>query len=133
MLLHFNFFPSTLVLSHHTVIIVAVLNSPCTKDDSPSGFCSTTCGALLHACWSNYIPISAFFFSPLPPPFFCLAITPANLESRHHFFPAVLVLRVCRCFDRQVIAPEADAWTRDDIALRHELILKLGRISGIHP
>ena len=43
------------------------------------------------------------------------------------------MLRVCRCFDWQDIAPEADAWTQDDIALRHELILRLGRISGIHP
>lgn len=33
----------------------------------------------------------------------------------------------------RVIALEADAWTQDDIALHHELILKLGRISGIHP
>lgn len=33
----------------------------------------------------------------------------------------------------RVIALEADAWTQDDIALRHELMLKLGRISGIHP
>lgn len=32
-----------------------------------------------------------------------------------------------------VIAPEADAWTQDDIALDHELMLKLRRISGIHP
>lgn len=33
----------------------------------------------------------------------------------------------------RVIALEADAWTQDDIALHHELMLKLGRISGIHP
>lgn len=33
----------------------------------------------------------------------------------------------------RVIALEADVWTQDDIALHHELMLKLGRISGIHP
>lgn len=33
----------------------------------------------------------------------------------------------------RIIALEADTWTWDDIALRHELMHKLGRISGIHP
>lgn len=42
------------------------------------------------------------------------------------FFPADVLT------DR-VIALEADAWTQDDIARHHELTLKLGRISGIHP
>lgn len=53
------------------------------------------------------------FVPPLPP---CL----------HVFFSADVLT------DR-VIALEADAWTQDDIALYHELMHKLGRISGIHP
>ncbi len=50
-----------------------------------------------------------------------------SLTSCLHVFFSADVLT-----DR-VIALEADAWTQDDIARYHELILKLGRISGIHP
>lgn len=59
----------------------------------------------------------------------------------HHYFFFFLFLALSRLhvffsadvLTDRVIALEADAWTQDDIALHHELILKLGRISGIHP
>lgn len=60
------------------------------------------------------------------PMIFFLIVSHIFLLSVHalfFFFADVLTDRV--------IALEADAWTQDDIARHHELIFKLGRISGI--
>lgn len=64
-----------------------------------------------------------FLVRPLSHRFFFFS----SLTSCLHVFFAADVLT------DKVIALEADAWTQDDIALDHELMLKLGRISGIHP
>lgn len=77
----------------------------------------------LHLSGNSLTHFACDLFSPssLTPSFF-FSLT----SCLHVFFPADVLT------DR-VIALEADAWTRDDIALHHELMLKLGRISGIHP
>lgn len=82
-----------------------------------------------------YIAISLHFSGSFLTHFACDLFSLFSLTSSF-FSPLTSCLCVFFSADvltDRVIALEADAWTQDDIALHHELMLKLGRISGIHP
>lgn len=94
---------------------------------------------LLHPVFKHHLSIrfrSLYLYCNLWICLQCLSLILSRPLSHHHFCSLTSRLRVYFSADvlnDRVIALEADVWTQNDIARRYELMLKLGRISGIGP